>query len=180
VKRGFPCRKSRSPPDSMTRAIWRGTSDGGRECRPGWRVGRSASSVHKSLCHPKTARKVYMGAWRPAKDGSGHEFPIGPHLMVVSPHQDDFQNLNHDPSNGMPYVTHLPNRTELFLVMPIRQWMSSTSMYEGTVPQQAGGQSVACRQCPCTSLNRIFSEARFRTNVHETRSAKTDVGTPLL
>jgi hypothetical protein len=40
----------------------------------------------------------------------------------VGPHQEEFQGLNGDGSNGMPYVTHLPNRTELFLVMPIRQW----------------------------------------------------------
>jgi hypothetical protein len=45
-----------------------------------------------------------------------------PHMMVVSPHQDDFQGFNRDGSNGMPYVTTLPNRSELFLVIPIRQW----------------------------------------------------------
>jgi len=32
------------------------------------------------------------------------------------------QGFNRDPSNGMPYVTHLPNHTELYLVMPVRQW----------------------------------------------------------
>jgi hypothetical protein len=42
--------------------------------------------------------------------------------MIVSPHQDDFKGLNPDPSNGMPYVAHLPNRTDLYLVMPIRHW----------------------------------------------------------
>ena len=64
---------------------------------------------------------MYIGAW--AKSGKeGEEFHIGPHLMIVSPHQDEFQGLNRDASNGMPYVTHLPNCTELFLVMPIRQW----------------------------------------------------------
>ena len=32
-----------------------------------------------------------VGAWvKPAKDSSGQEFHVGPHLMVVSPHQDDF------------------------------------------------------------------------------------------
>jgi hypothetical protein len=30
--------------------------------------------------------------------------------------------LNRDGSTGMPYVAHLPNRTELYLAMPIRQW----------------------------------------------------------
>ena len=47
---------------------------------------------------------------------------MSPHLMGVGPHQDKFQEFNGDGSSGMPYVTHLPNRTELFLVMPIRQW----------------------------------------------------------
>ncbi len=66
---------------------------------------------------------MYVGAWvKSAKDSSGQEFHVGPHLMVVSPHQDDFQGFNRDGSNGMPYVAHLPGRTELYLVMPIRQW----------------------------------------------------------
>jgi hypothetical protein len=64
---------------------------------------------------------MYMGAW--AKGASAdHEFHVGPHVMVVGPRQDEFQGFNRDASNGMPYVTHLPNRTDLFLVMPIRQW----------------------------------------------------------
>jgi hypothetical protein len=64
---------------------------------------------------------MYVGAW--VKGASAdHEFHLGPHLMVVGPHQDEFQGFNRDASTGMPSVTHLPNRTELFLVMPIRQW----------------------------------------------------------
>jgi hypothetical protein len=64
---------------------------------------------------------MYFGAWAKGSS-SGHEFHVGPHLMVVSPHQDDFQGLNRDPSDGMPYVAHLPHHTELYLVMPVRQW----------------------------------------------------------
>jgi hypothetical protein len=63
---------------------------------------------------------MYLGLWKPAKDG--HEFHVGPHLMVVTPNSDELQGFNRDATNGMPYVTHLPNRPELFLVMPIRQW----------------------------------------------------------
>jgi len=64
---------------------------------------------------------MYFGAW--AKSGKGaEEFHVGPHMMIVSPHQDDFQGMNRDPSNGMPYVAHLPHHTELYLVMPVRQW----------------------------------------------------------
>jgi len=66
---------------------------------------------------------MYLGLWKPSKDGSpAHEFHVGPHLMVVGPNQDEFQGFNRDATNGMPYVSHLPNRTELFLVMPVRQW----------------------------------------------------------
>ena len=66
---------------------------------------------------------MYFGAWvNSAKGFSGPEYHVGPHLMIVSPHQDDFQGLNRDGSNGMPYVAHLPGRTELYLVMPIREW----------------------------------------------------------
>jgi len=65
---------------------------------------------------------MYFGAWQSKDGSSGHEFHVGPHLMIVSPRQDDFQGFNRDPSNGMPYVAHLPHRTELYLVMPARQW----------------------------------------------------------
>ena len=66
---------------------------------------------------------MYGGAWvKSATGSSGPEFHVGPHLMVVSPHQEDFQGFNRDGSNGMPYVAHLPGHTELYLVMPLRQW----------------------------------------------------------
>ena len=65
---------------------------------------------------------MYLGAWKSAKGGSRHEFHVGPHLMIVGPNQDEFQGFNRDATNGMPYVTHLPNRTELFLVVPVLQW----------------------------------------------------------
>ena len=44
--------------------------------------------------------------------------------MIVSPHknQDELQKLSHDGSSRMPYVAHLPGQTDLYLVMPIREW----------------------------------------------------------
>lgn len=69
---------------------------------------------------------MYVGAWVPNKSGKerGGEFHVGPHIMIVSPHQfqDELHPLSHDGSNGMPYVAHLPNGTDLYLVVPIRQW----------------------------------------------------------
>ena len=75
---------------------------------------------------------MYVGAWVPNKSGSGSgssEFHVGPHIMIVSPHenQKELQQISHDGSNGMPYVAHLPNRTELYLVMPVRQWDEQSS-----------------------------------------------------
>jgi hypothetical protein len=67
---------------------------------------------------------MYAGAWvKAAKDVSAdHEFHVGPRLMVVGPHHDEFRGFNRDGSNGMPYVMHLPDRTDVFLVMPTRRW----------------------------------------------------------
>jgi hypothetical protein len=68
---------------------------------------------------------MYMGAWVPDKSGKSRaphsEFHVGPHIMIVSPHQDEFQGLSDDGSNGMPYVAHLPHGTQLYLVMPFQQ-----------------------------------------------------------
>ena len=69
---------------------------------------------------------MYVGAWVPNKshNGGGDDFRVGPHIMIVSPHeyQDELRPLNHDGSNGMPYVAHLPHGTDLYLVLPFRQW----------------------------------------------------------
>jgi hypothetical protein len=69
---------------------------------------------------------MYVGAWVANKsgseDGMHKEFHVGPHIMIITPHQDEVQSLNRDGSNGMPYVAHLPNQTDVFLVMPIREW----------------------------------------------------------
>lgn len=70
---------------------------------------------------------MYVGAWVPNLSGSApkaQDFHVGPHIMIVSPHenQKELQSFSHDGSNGMPYVAHLPNGTDLYLVMPIREW----------------------------------------------------------
>ncbi len=68
---------------------------------------------------------MYGGFWVPNKSharGSGNEFHVGPHIMIIGLDQKIMQTLNHDGSNGEPYVNHLPGRSELFLVIPIREW----------------------------------------------------------
>ena len=69
---------------------------------------------------------MYVGAWVPNKsgNGSGEDFHVGPHIMIVSPHenQKELQQFSHDGSDGMPYVAHLPHAKDLYLVLPFRQW----------------------------------------------------------
>ena len=70
---------------------------------------------------------MYIGAWIPNTSGNGSgskEFHVGPHIMVVSPHenQKELQQISRDGSNGMPYVAHLPHGEDLYLVLPFRQW----------------------------------------------------------
>jgi hypothetical protein len=72
---------------------------------------------------------MYAGAWVPSKSAENRgspssEFHVGPHIMIVAPHQnqEELRVLSHDGSNGMPYVAHLPNGTDLYLVIPVRQW----------------------------------------------------------
>ena len=68
---------------------------------------------------------MYGGKWVPNKShamGSGKEFHVGPHIMIIGLDQKMMQTLNQDGSNGEPYVNHLPGHSELFLVIPIREW----------------------------------------------------------
>jgi hypothetical protein len=68
---------------------------------------------------------MYGGFWVPNKShamGSGDEFHVGPHIMIIGLDQKMLQTLNQDGSNGEPYVNHLPGHSELYLVIPIREW----------------------------------------------------------
>ena len=68
---------------------------------------------------------MYGGKWVPNKlhaMGSGAEFHVGPHIMIIGLDQKTMQTLNQDASNGEPYVNSLPEHSELYLVIPIREW----------------------------------------------------------
>lgn len=70
---------------------------------------------------------MYIGAWVPNVAGKAHsstsEFHVGPHIMIVSPHenQKELEYFSHDGSDGMPYVAHLPHGKDLYLVMPFEE-----------------------------------------------------------
>jgi hypothetical protein len=75
---------------------------------------------------------MYGGFWVPNKShatGTGDEFHVGPHIMIIGPDQKMLETLNHEGSNGEPYVNHLAgHHTELFLVIPIREWDDSQAV----------------------------------------------------
>jgi hypothetical protein len=67
---------------------------------------------------------MYVGAFVPnvARTASANaDFHVGPHVMIISPHQDEVQAFTRDGSTGQPYVAHLPHGTQLYLVMPFQQ-----------------------------------------------------------
>ena len=68
---------------------------------------------------------MYGGKFVPNKShamGSGNEFHVGRHLMVIGPDQNMMRTLSQNGSNDEPYVNHLPGHTELFLAIPMREW----------------------------------------------------------
>ena len=54
--------------------------------------------------------------------GRNNEFHVGPHIMIIGLDQKMLRTLNHDGSNGQAYVNHLGSRSELYLVVSIREW----------------------------------------------------------
>jgi hypothetical protein len=67
---------------------------------------------------------MYTGAWVPDPHGTSHSadhtYHVGPHVMIITPHNEDLAKLNRDGSTGQIYSSHLPGRSELFLVMPFK------------------------------------------------------------
>jgi hypothetical protein len=67
---------------------------------------------------------MYSGAWVQDQHGSSHSkdhtYHVGPHVMIITPHNEDLAKYNRDGSTGQPYVAHLPGHNELYLVMPYK------------------------------------------------------------
>jgi hypothetical protein len=92
-------------------------------------AGRTANAQNVGISY------MYKGFWVPNKShamGSSNEFHVGPHIMIIGLDQKMMQTLNHDGSNGEPYVNHLPGRSELYLVIPIREWDDAQAAQTGT------------------------------------------------
>ena len=65
---------------------------------------------------------MYSGAWVQDQHGSSHSkdhtYHVGPHVMIITPHNEDLAKFSTDGSTGQPYVTHMPGHTDLYLTMP--------------------------------------------------------------
>jgi hypothetical protein len=80
--------------------------------------------VARPMCRVSKISYMNGGFWVPNRShamGTGDEFHVGPRILIIGPDQKMLETLNHDGSNGEPYVNHVPGRTELYLVSPIRE-----------------------------------------------------------
>jgi hypothetical protein len=69
---------------------------------------------------------MFSGAWVPDLHGKSpspdHTYHVGPHAMIITPHNEDLAKFNRDGSTGQIYVSHLPGHAELYLIMPFKEW----------------------------------------------------------
>jgi hypothetical protein len=71
---------------------------------------------------------IYMlsGAWVPDLHGATHSpdhtYHVGPHVMIITPHNEDLEKFNRDGSTGQIYVSHLPGHAELYMILPFKDW----------------------------------------------------------
>jgi hypothetical protein len=69
---------------------------------------------------------MFSVAWVPDLHGTSlsadHTYHVGPHAMIITPHNEDLAKFNRDGSTGQIYVSHLPGRSELYLIIPFKDW----------------------------------------------------------
>jgi hypothetical protein len=70
------------------------------------RIGVEA--IDKDLLQP-TLEKTLASGWQP-----------GPHVMIITPHNEDLAKFNRDGSKGQIYVSHLPGHSELYMIIPFK------------------------------------------------------------
>jgi hypothetical protein len=88
---------------------------------------RESLAGKEPVIHTEGIAYMYVGAWVLNKSDAvskEEEFHVGPHVIIASPResQKELETFSHDGSNGQPYVAHLPNGHDLYLVLPYREW----------------------------------------------------------
>jgi hypothetical protein len=67
---------------------------------------------------------MFSGAWVPDLHGTSHSddhtYHVGPHVMIITPHNEDLAKFNRDGSMGQIYISHLPGHSELYMIMPFK------------------------------------------------------------
>ena len=67
---------------------------------------------------------MFSGAWVPDLHGASHSadhtYHVGPHVMIITPHNEDLAKFNRDGSTGQIYISHLPGHSELYMIMPFK------------------------------------------------------------
>ena len=69
---------------------------------------------------------MFSGAWVTDLHGTSqsadHTYHVGPHAMIITPHNEDLAKFNRDGSTGQIYISHLPGHSELYLIIPFIDW----------------------------------------------------------
>lgn len=69
---------------------------------------------------------MFSGAWVPDLHGTSHSadhtYHVGPNAMIITPHNEDLAKFNRDGSTGQIYISHLPGHSELYLIIPFKDW----------------------------------------------------------
>jgi hypothetical protein len=69
---------------------------------------------------------MFSGAWAPDLHGTSHSadhtYHVGPHAMIITPHNEDLAKFNRDGSTGQIYISHLPGHSEFYLIIPFKDW----------------------------------------------------------
>jgi hypothetical protein len=67
---------------------------------------------------------MYTGEFVPNTAGKrvtqNANYHVGPHVMIITPHQDELAAFGRDGSTGMPYINHIGNGDQYFLVVPFQ------------------------------------------------------------
>jgi hypothetical protein len=73
-----------------------------------WRILKMQQAGYvDSSGHSKDRGSPYLQGWRP-------------HVMIITPHNEDLEKFNRDGSTGQVYVSHLAGHSDLYLIMPFK------------------------------------------------------------
>ena len=112
----MPCPESRDTP-TTNQCVWiRPRCNGSRTASP---TGPYAS-IRSASCTCSRARGFRTCMEHP--QSADHTYHVGPHAMIITPRNEDLAKFNRYGSTGEIYISHLPGHSELYLIIPFKDW----------------------------------------------------------